>query len=76
MNRYLFCLLLLPFLLPACQPKPIEGGPEIAREAEMHKPKRITPEQIFAEANLAGDSITNLAGRLLKQKVSAALHSG
>ncbi|WP_018476302.1 Tll0287-like domain-containing protein [Pontibacter roseus] len=52
--------------------KPIEGGKEIAQEAERHKVKRLTQQDILNAARKAGDSVVALAtqqwdARLIEQ---------
>ncbi|MFC6996533.1 hypothetical protein [Rufibacter roseus] len=48
------------FLLAACEPEKLERGKEMAVEAERHKVKRITQEDMEARALAAGDTIVGL----------------
>ncbi len=71
MIRISICFLV--FLLAGCRPEPIEGGKEIAREAQLRKVQRITPDQLFGEAFFAGDTITKLASKMQLSRVKKAL---
>ncbi|WP_205501234.1 hypothetical protein [Rufibacter psychrotolerans] len=53
-------LLLLGLLSAACEPEKLERGKEMAVEAERHKVKRITQEDMEKQALLAGDTVVGL----------------
>ncbi|KAA3440439.1 hypothetical protein [Rufibacter hautae] len=55
-----FVLLALSFFTWACEPEKLERGKEMAVEAERHKVKRITQEDMEKQALLAGDTIIRL----------------
>ncbi|WP_207433688.1 hypothetical protein [Sabulibacter ruber] len=58
-NLYLF-LLFLGLFSTACEPEKLERGKEMAVEAERHKVKRITQEDMEKQSLLAGDTIVGL----------------
>ncbi len=59
-KKLLFLILLFPIFLMACEPEKLERGKEMAVEAERHKVKRITPEDMEARALSAGDTLVRL----------------
>ncbi|RNI27014.1 hypothetical protein [Rufibacter latericius] len=48
------------FFFASCEPEKLERGKEMAVEAERHKVKRITQEDMEKQALLAGDTIIRL----------------
>ncbi|WP_181309010.1 hypothetical protein [Rufibacter sp. XAAS-G3-1] len=57
---YCACLICSLFTFSSCEPEKLERGKEMAVEAERHKVKRITQEDMEKQALLAGDTITRL----------------
>ncbi|MFB9863033.1 hypothetical protein [Rufibacter immobilis] len=55
-----FTLTVLGLMAVACEPEKLERGKEMAVEAERHKVKRITEEDMEKQAVLAGDTIVGL----------------
>jgi len=56
----LFTILIFCGALAACEPEKLDRGKEMAVEAERHKVKRITPEDMEARALAAGDTVVRL----------------
>lgn len=59
-NKILLGLVTMCGLLVSCEPEKLERGKEMAVEAERHKVKRITQEDMEARSLGAGDTIVNL----------------